>query len=164
MDRITESSHKHGIYCIKWNFTEFVRFFYMNPACVSAWMKGADMRFPLLHTYWSVLHRFSVSLNKDINTWTTSPKLLLLSFIEHLTVSFEKTLKSHYIYIYKQNSPRQPSKSKFGLTWRNLGRVGIFFSWGPKKGDLLKTVRVDFSILHFKLWEALPVWVSSTLK
>ncbi len=92
----------------------------MNPACVSVWMNGSDVQFPLLHTYWSVLQRFSVSLNKDINTWTTSPKLLLLSIIEHLTVSFEKNLKSYHIYTYKQNSPWQPVKIK---VWFNLKKL-----------------------------------------
>ncbi len=82
----------------------------MNPACsASLLMNDTDVRFHLLHTYilkrvlLAVFSASAVSLNEDINTWTTSPELLG---------------ESHHIYIGYRNlkGPHgNLSKYKFGL-------------------------------------------------
>ncbi len=68
----------------------------MNPACsASLLMNDTDVRFRLLHTHilkrvlLAVFSASAVSLNEDINTWTSSPELLGESLDQHLTVSFE---------------------------------------------------------------------------
>ncbi len=96
----------------------------MNPACsASLFMNDTDVRFHLLHTYilkrvmLAVTSASAVSLNEDINTWTTSPELLAVT-----SWAFDRFIwvkrPSYHIYIGYRNlkGPHgNLSKYKFGL-------------------------------------------------
>ncbi len=96
----------------------------MNPACsASLLMNDTDVRFHLLHTYilervmLAVFSASAVSLNEDINTWTTSPELLGVT-----SWGFDRFIwvkrSSYHIYIGYRNlkGPHgNLSKYKFGL-------------------------------------------------
>ncbi len=94
----------------------------MNPACsASLLMNDTDVRFHLQHTYilkrvmLAVFSASAVSLNEDINTWTTSPELLGESL--HDRFIWVKR-SSYHIYIGYRNlkGPHgNLSKYKFGL-------------------------------------------------
>ncbi len=97
----------------------------MNPACsASLLMNDTDVRFHLLHTYilkrvmLAVFSASAVSLNEDINKWTTSPELLGESLHEHLRpFHLSKTILISYIHRLQKlkRSSWQPVKYKFGL-------------------------------------------------
>ncbi len=66
----------------------------------------------------AVFSASAVSLNEDINTWTTSPELLAESLNEHLTGLIWVKRSSYHIYIGYRNlkGPHgNLSKYKFGL-------------------------------------------------
>ncbi len=96
----------------------------MNPACsASLLMNDTDVRFHLLHTYilkrvmLAVFSASAVSLNEDINTWTTSPELLRVTWWAFDCFIWVKR-SSYYIYIGYRNlkGPHgNLSKYKFGL-------------------------------------------------
>ncbi len=97
----------------------------MNPACsASLLMNDKDVRFHLLHTYilkrvlLAVFSASAVSLNEDINTWTTSPetarRVTSWAFDGFIWVK----RSSYHIYIDYRNlkCPHgNLSKYKFGL-------------------------------------------------
>ncbi len=98
----------------------------MNPACsASLLMNDTDVRFHLLHTHilkrvlLAVTSASAVSLNEDINTWTTSPELLRESVTSWAFDRFIWVKRSSYhIYIGYRNlkGPHgNLSKYKFGL-------------------------------------------------
>ncbi len=98
----------------------------MNPACsASLLMNDTDVRFHLLHTYilervmLAVTSASAVSLNEDINTWTTSPESLHESHLMSIwPFHLSKTIVISYIYIGYRNlkGPHgNLSKYKFGL-------------------------------------------------
>ncbi len=96
----------------------------MNPACsASLLMNDTDVRFHLLHTYilkrvmLAVFSASAVSLNEDINTWTTSPELLGVTSWAFDGFIWVKR-SSYHIYIGYRNlkGPHgNLSKYKFGL-------------------------------------------------
>ncbi len=96
----------------------------MNPACsASLLMNDTDVRFHLLHTHilkrvtLAVFSASAVSLNEDINTWTTSPELLGESWWAFDRFIWVKR-SSYHIYIGYRNlkGPHgNLSKYKFGL-------------------------------------------------
>ncbi len=89
---------------------------------VNKWQRRAFSFTAHIHTrarvILAVFSASAVSLNEDINTWTTSPELLGESLHEHLTVSFWVKRSSYHIYIGYRNlkGPHgNLSKYKFGL-------------------------------------------------
>ncbi len=76
LHRIIIYIHFPLIYAIWWALTQITR------SSLYEWMNGGDTRFRLLHTHTearvtlAVSSASAVSLNEDINTWTTSTELL----------------------------------------------------------------------------------------
>ncbi len=143
----------------------------MNPACsASLLMNDTDVRFHLRHTYilkrvvLAVTSASAVSLNEDINTWTTSPELLRVT-----SWAFDRFIwvkrSSYHIYIGYRNlkGPHgNLSKYKFGLA----EYITVYVIQLQQLLQLLLRIITQYAkYVYFKFYKMFTecIWVISVL-